>query len=261
MMGSEEYFARLYEVEVEHWWSRGMREVAGGILDAHYHGARGLRVLDAGCGTGATLNWLARYEPRMVIGIDLFQQSLQFCRTRSAAMLSQSSVLDLPFGNETFDLIVCNDVIQHLPGEGADALAFGEFYRVLEPGGCLLVRTNSSQGSREQNAAAAHHRLYHVGELRARLERAGFQVMKTTYANALMGVIPTVRRYLKRSRTSHHHQDHGLAIRLLPPHLRWLNTPLYWVMKCEAWFLSKPACASPFGQSIFCLAQKPTTVR
>jgi ubiquinone/menaquinone biosynthesis C-methylase UbiE len=256
-MGSEEYFARLYEVEEEHWWSRGMREVAGGILDAHYRDARGLRVLDAGCGTGGTLNWLSRYQPRMAIGIDLFRQPLRFCRTRGAALLSQSSVMALPFSDESFDLIVCNDVIQHLPGEGADEMAFGEFYRVLEPGGCLLVRTNSRQGSREQNVAAAHHRLYQVAGLRAGLERAGFRVMKMTYANALMGVIPAVQRYLKRSRTSQHHQDHGLAIRLLPPRLRWLNRSLYWVMKLEAWLLSKPACASPFGQSIFCLAQKP----
>jgi SAM-dependent methyltransferase len=260
-MGSEEYFARLYEVEEEHWWSRGMREVAGGILSAHYRDARGLRVLDAGCGTGATLNWLRRYQPRMVIGVDIFRQPLRFCRTRGAALLSQSSVLALPFGDESFDLIVCNDVIQHLPGEGADELAFGEFYRALEPGGCLLVRTNSRQGSRGQNAAAGRHRLYHVAELRERLERVGFSVMKMTYANALMGVIPMVQRYLKRSRTPQHHQDHGLAIRLLPGHLRFLNTPLYWVMKLEAWFLSKPACASPFGQSIFCLAQKPERAR
>jgi SAM-dependent methyltransferase len=261
-MGSEEYFARLYEVEVKHWWSRGMREIAGGILDAHYrdprHDLHGLRVLDAGCGTGLTLNWLRGYRPRTVIGIDLFPQPLRYCRARGASMLSQTSVLALPFDAESFDLIVCNDVIQHLPGEGADAVAFGEFYRVLEPGGCLLLRTNSRQGSRKKIAADGRHRLYQAGELRDRLERTGFQVRKMTYANALMGVIPTIRRYLKRSRTpSPHHQDQGLAIRLLPTPLRWLNTPLFLVMKCEAWFVSKPSCASPFGQSIVCLAQKP----
>jgi SAM-dependent methyltransferase len=267
LMGSEEYFARLYEVEAEHWWSRGMRELAGGMLEAHYGGPRpvlnGLRVLDAGCGTGITLKWLNGYQPRVVVGIDLFPQPLQFCRARGAGMLSQSSVLALPFAADSFDLIVCNDVIQHLPGAEADALAFGEFYRTLAPGGRLLLRTNSRQGSRETSAADAHHRLYQTDELRARLRAAGFQVEKITYANALMGVIPAVRKYLKQSRTSrhHHHQrhhDHGLAIRMLPPHLRWLNTPLYWVMKSEAWLFSRPAFDSPFGQSILCLAQKPT---
>jgi hypothetical protein len=78
-----------------------------------------------------------------------------------------------------------------------------------------------------------------------------------TYANALLGILPTVKRYLKRSRASQHHHDHGLAIRLLPSSLRWLNSSLYRVMKFEAWFLSRPSCASPFGQSILCLAQKP----
>lgn len=265
LMGSEEYFERLYEVEAEHWWSRGMREIAGGILTAHYrdprHDLHGLRVLDAGCGTGITLNWLSGYRPRMVIGIDLFPQPLQFCRARGAEMLSQASVLALPFGDESFELIVCNDVIQHLPGERTDELAFGEFYRVLEPGGCLLLRTNSRQGSREKHVAAAHHRLYRTDELRAGLQDAGFEVRKMTYANALMGVIPTIKRYLKRSRTTQPHHDHGLAIRRLPPHLRWLNEMLYQVMKCEAWALSKPFIASPFGQSILCLAQKPTAAK
>jgi SAM-dependent methyltransferase len=193
----------------------------------------------------------------MVIGIDLFPQPLRFCRARGAAMVSQSSVLALPFGDETFDLIVCNDVIQHLPGEGADDLAFGEFFRALGPGGCLLLRTNSRQGSREKNVADAHHRLYQADELRASLQGSGFQVRKMTYANAVMGVIPAIKRYLKRGRTQHIHHDHGLAIRRLPPHLRWLNETLYQVMKCEAWALSKPSVASPFGQSILCLAQKP----
>ena len=259
LLGSDEYFARLYQIEEQHWWSRGMRAIAAGILDAHYRGERGLSILDAGCGTGIGLGWLAHFEPRRLVGIDIFPRALQFCQRRGGYALAQASALELPFADEAFDLVLCNDVIQHLPGDGADLTAFGEFWRVLSPGGCLFLRTHSDQGRR--NASASEdHRLYHIDQLRDGLTQSGFRVLKATYANTLMSIVPTVKHYLKQKQVSHHlrqHHDHGLAIKLLPPHLSWLNTWLYREMKVEAWLLSHLPISSPFGQTIFCLARKP----
>ena len=257
MMGSYEYYERLYEVEEGHWWSRGMRDIAQRILDAHLDGAKGLTVLDSGCGTGITLSWLERYsEPDKVVGIDLARYALQFCRRRRDFLLCQSSVLDLPFKSDSFDLVVCNDVIQHLPGRGSDTVALSEFHRVLKPDGYLLVRTNSSQGTGKGRLSEHDgYRMYGLDELREGVQEAGFHTLKQTYANALLGVIPTVKRYLTQRKTRPYH-DHGLSIRRLPAHLQWLNTLLFWVMKGEAWFLSNPSRTLSFGNTIIFLAQK-----
>lgn len=257
-IGSPEYFERLFQVEEKHWWARGMRAVAAGMLDAYYLGSKGLRVLDAGCGTGLTLTWLDRYHPAQTVGIDLSWHALQFCHIRGKRMLSQASVLELPFSNDYFGLIVCNDVLQHLPGKGADHKALEELYRVLKPGGHLLIRTNSSQSSREKPSNNEHHRLYSRDELRSRIERAGFLVSKATYANVLPALLPTLKQYFKPRGAHQPHQDSGLAIRLLPAGLEWLNTLLYWLLKGEAWYFSKPSRTSGFGHTIFFLVQKPS---
>src|SRR5262245_11188271 len=142
-IGTTEYYERLYEVEEDHWWYKGVHETAARILDTHYHGANGLQILDAGCGTGFTLKWLEQYSsPMKAVGIDLSSEAFPFCRKRGRDLLSQCSVMKLPFGNNSFDLIFCKAVIQHLPRNGSDTAALKEFYRVLKPGGCLFLITN-----------------------------------------------------------------------------------------------------------------------
>lgn len=256
-MGSYEYYERLYEVEERHWWSRGIRDVAARILNAHYRGMTGLNILDAGCGTGITLSWLEQNDlPKRVIGLDLSWYALEFCRRRGNHLLCQSSVLGLPFKSDSFDLVVCNDVIQHLPGKEGDQMALREFYRVLKLGGCLFVRTNSNWGMGNQRSGHDDYKRYSLDQLRHKIRQSGFRMLKATHANILLSVIPTIKRYLKQ-RKEHLYYKQGLPIRLLPPHLEWLNILLYWVMKGEAWFLSKPSITSPFGHTIFFLAQKP----
>ncbi|HWP49018.1 MAG TPA: methyltransferase domain-containing protein [Candidatus Limnocylindrales bacterium] len=259
-IGSYKYYERLYEVEGEHWWFRGIRTITAGILDARYQGAKNLHILDAGCGTGVTLTWLKRYSlPKQIVGIDLSWYALQFCQRRGHPLLCQSSVLELPFKSNLFDLIVCHDVLQHLPGNSSDKIALGEFYRTLKPGGCLLVRTNSSQGmGRGKSLKEEDYRMYRLDELCDKVQQKGFRILKATYANSLLSIFPTVKRYL-RQRKNHrsHHHNQGLAVRLLPPPLRWLNILLYGVMKGEAWFLSKPSRILPFGHTIILLVQKP----
>ena len=48
------------------------------------------------------------------------------------------SVSTLPFSNESFDVVSSVSVIEHIPGNG-DSLAIGEMWRVLKPGGKLVL--------------------------------------------------------------------------------------------------------------------------
>ncbi len=204
-----------------------------------------------------TLAQLERYcLPKRVVGVDISRYAFEFCRSRGQRLLSQSSILELPFKNDMFDLVVCKGVIQHLLGNESDNVALREFYRVLESGGCLLIVTHSSQGMRKgAKSGDENFRMYSLDEVRDKVQEAGFHILKLTCGNILMSRIPTIRRYLKCRKDYYHFP--GLPHRRLSPHLEWLNTLLYWVMKSEAWFLSKPSIASPFGHTIFCLSRKP----
>ena len=68
-MDADEY-ERMYRVEQEHWWYLGMEVITRAVLDRWLPTRHGLRVLDAGCGTGAALStYLGDYG--MATGVDL----------------------------------------------------------------------------------------------------------------------------------------------------------------------------------------------
>jgi len=262
-IGSHEYFQRLYDVEEKHWWSRGMREIAGSLVESSSEASIGLSVLDAGCGTGINLGWLRRYRPGRLVGIDISVPALEFCLRRGERSLLQSSVLALPFRDKAFDLVVCNDVLQHLPAGGGETTALKELYRVLKDGGCLLIRTNSKAGSGDDQTDA-DYRKYEIRGLFQLLSGTGFEIVRATHANALMSLITVARDRLQPGRSTHTHNgshtaNPGLSIKLLPGYLQWLNSWLSWLMKCEARILSRPGKSIGFGQTIFFLARRPRT--
>src|SRR3989304_1419933 len=120
---SREYYQRIRDFEDEHWWYVGTRAIALSLLRSHAERAGGWRVLDAGCGTGASLVW-ARGVLRAgsITGVDISRSALAFCRGRGERALSQSSITHLPFGDRCFDLVLCNDVLHPLPpGAGCPA--------------------------------------------------------------------------------------------------------------------------------------------
>ena len=75
-------------------------------------------ILDVGCGTGGMLSWLSRYaKDGKVMGIDLVQTALAFCRERGHEDLGQASATQLPFADSVFDLVTSFDVLVQLPGK------------------------------------------------------------------------------------------------------------------------------------------------
>ena len=87
----------------------------------------GVRVLDAGCGEGVLVE---EYTSRLAIeGVD---ENYSSARVRSA------SILALPYPDASFDRAMCLDVLEHLTFEDQPR-ALGELFRILKPGGELLV--------------------------------------------------------------------------------------------------------------------------
>ena len=91
-----------------------------------------IRILDAGCGPGAALIYLAKFGD--VIGVDVSEDALKFARKRGK--VRKGDIANLPFKSETFDVVVCLDVLYH---KWVDTKrAFYELKRVLKKGGIFL---------------------------------------------------------------------------------------------------------------------------
>jgi SAM-dependent methyltransferase len=129
--------------------------------------APGKRVLDAGCGTGYGIAMLLAEGPESVTGVDISDEALADAGRRlgDEAELVRADVRDLPFGDDSFDMVVCFEVIEHVDRQ-RDAL--DQLKRVLRPGGVLLI---SSPNRDVYPPGNEHHvREYRPEELRAELE-------------------------------------------------------------------------------------------
>ncbi|HEX3552515.1 MAG TPA: methyltransferase domain-containing protein [Thermoanaerobaculia bacterium] len=158
----------------------------------------GQTILDCGCGRGFYLKMLRHLGTARLFGIDLELPYLRKARRNTAelpAMLvSNASIYDLPFPDETFDAVLLSEILEHVD---RDVDALGEVRRVLKPGGIALVTvphadypfwwdpinktletlfgTHIARGPLA-GIWAFHVRLYTPEELRRAVLAAGFQI-------------------------------------------------------------------------------------
>jgi SAM-dependent methyltransferase len=255
-----EEFERLYALEERFWWFRGMREITSALLDPVCRPSRDRTVLDAGCGTGGNLSWLRRYAGEgRVVGVDVEPVAVELSRARHLGEVVEASILNLPFRESTFDLVTSFDVLPQLPGEGTDELAMREMYRVLRIGGVVFVRAAAYEALRSSHdEALGTRRRYRLSALAAAMSRAGFDVVRSTYANTLLLPLAAFHRLvLKRVGLA----APGSDVRPLPPRLARLEGMLEAILGLEARILEKEYVRFPFGLSAVCLGLKPRAER
>lgn len=252
-MNHEEY-ARMFAVEQDHFWYRGMRAVCDSLLGPVAAQAPALRILDAGCGTGGNALWLARRGA--VTACDFSPEALRFCRQRGLPRLLRASVCALPCADASFDLVTSFEVLEHRAVE-REAEAVAELYRVLVPGGRLLLRLPAFRFLLGPHDDATHGlRRYRLAEVVSLLEGAGFVVRHATYANALLWPVAVAWRLWRR--LGHRQAPAGMPaaasdVRPLP---RLADSLLGFALAAEAHLV--PRFRLPVGLSVLALAERPT---
>ncbi len=101
------------------------------------------KVLDAGCGDGFYLHLLANLTQAPLVGLDDNPRALDLARKyvfSKKLKLVEGDVLKMPFKNNSFDKIICSEVLEHLPD---DVKGLKEFTRVLKPGGIVAITVPS----------------------------------------------------------------------------------------------------------------------
>jgi SAM-dependent methyltransferase len=233
----------MLDVDEHHWWYRGRRRIIRSELD-RLPLPQAARVLDAGCGSGRTLEELEPYGE--VHGIELDPQAAEFARSRGVGEVQIGRLEDLPWPDATFDLITCLDVIEHTPDDRA---TLTELRRVCKPGGWLLVTVPAYQALWSMHDDANHHyRRYSRSTLRAAAHDSGWQLHRMTSFNSLL-LAPAAAVRLAQRRAPN--SEYTPEIRLGPT---WLNALLERPLRIEARWLARGRTL-PAGLSLMAIME------
>jgi ubiquinone/menaquinone biosynthesis C-methylase UbiE len=154
------------------------------------------RVLDVGCGSGNTASLIAEEYGSQVYGIDISEVMIAKAKERAQRQgltdkleFRVADVLDLPFEDDWFDVVILESVLTPLPGDKNQAMM--EMVRVLRPGG----RVGANEGTVDAGtppeflAVLAEHPAFHgyftPQTLRSLFEESGLEVVEMREAKAL----------------------------------------------------------------------------
>jgi SAM-dependent methyltransferase len=250
----------MLDHEDRHWWYRGRRRIVCEALAQLGVGADA-RVLDAGCGSGRLLDELRGYGH--VSGLDLDADSVEIARSRGHEDVVQGAVEDLPWPDETFDLVISLDMVEHTAD---DRVALRELRRVTKPGGRFLMTVPAYQALWSSHDVFNNHfRRYDRRMLRALAAETGWTIERTTYFNSLLlapaAAVRLARRVRHRERIAAPgeiangagHGAHASDVELTPG---WLSPLLELPLKAEAAWLSDARRSLPAGLSLLAVMRR-----
>jgi SAM-dependent methyltransferase len=222
----EAEFRAQVAVDEHHWWFRGRRRVIDARL-ARLELPSGCETLDAGCGSGRTMDELRRYG--RVSGFDVNPLAVEYARTRGHADVRRARLEEIPWSDESFDLITCLDVLEHTPD---DVASLRELRRVARPGATLLLTVPAYQLLWSSHDVANHHyRRYRRPGLVRAARAAGWEPVGWTYFNSILlapaAVVRLSERWRRRRRAGRAHSH----VEMTP---RWLDRVLELPLRAEA---------------------------
>ncbi len=237
-------------VEARHFWFRGLRRFLQPLLRRATRKRPDARLLDCGSGTGVNLALLARYGK--VWGVDVSAYGVGLARSRGFARTARASVVRLPFGDASFDVVASVDVLYCLD-ENDERRAVHEMYRVLRPGGAAIINVAAMRIlSGNHSVLSAERRRYDRRRLRALLETAGFRIDRLTHTNATLLPLVLAQRLIQRARGLAS-ADRAARQLVTPPGP--VNELLTAILALES--IALRFASLPFGSSLLCLARKP----
>ncbi len=232
----------MNNVEDSHWWFVGRRAILESFLTAIRNPQSAIRILDVGCGTGANLEMLKQFGEAE--GVDVSVEALEFCKLKGLKV-HKGLAESLPFANESFDLVTALDVVEHLDD---DIAGLKEMNRVMKSDGKTLIFVPAFMWLWGVQDDISNHRIrYTRQQIIERLNAAGFEIERATYANITFFVPILLGRLLMKITGIKPESENNVNISAL-------NGIFGKIFSAEKYWLNK--ANFPFGVSIVIVAKK-----
>lgn len=242
------YYNDYFHLERNHWWFRARLEILEAILKNHliHNTDKPLRILNAGVATGATTTMLEKYGT--VTSLEYDHDCCEFLRNHLQMEVTEASLTDLPFEDQSFDLVCAFDVIEHIEDDGS---ALREIRRVLKYDGSYFLTVPAFSFLWSEHDEINHHfRRYTRKMLTERIVAAGLSSDYASYFNFwLFPPIAAVRMLQrltgKKDKTEKPESDFKRM-----KGLGFMDGILYRIFKSEMGLLLKNGVPLPWGISV-----------
>ncbi len=240
-------YSIMHRVEETHWWFVGRRKIIESFIECVCAGlgkrSTPLNVLDVGCGTGANLEMLSQFGDAE--GVDVSAEALDFCRARGLRRVKQGAAEELPYDDESFDLVTGLDVVEHLDD---DVAGLKEMRRVLRPDGRAVLFVPAFMFLwGVQDDISHHRRRYTMAGLKDSVRKAGLEIERASYVNLSFFAPILFGRLLMRVTGVRPASENNITIGAL-------NGVLGKLFGAERFLLRH--LNFPFGVSIICVARR-----
>jgi SAM-dependent methyltransferase len=243
-----EEFEIMYRIEQSHWWFRGKQFLLKqNLRSLDTNASEKGRILDIGAGTGIILKLLQDFGE--TYGIELSLQAIKYLKRRELKRIISADADDpLPFKDDTFTIITCLDVLEHLE---KDVRLLKEMIRVSKPGGYILVAVPAFDIFWSSHDVALHHkRRYTRRKILQTVHDMNCKIIKASYFNfTLFLPILAVRTF--KSIFFHNEQAESDFFMSLP---NFMNKLLEFLYKVEIRCLK--FMNFPFGVSVLLVLRK-----
>lgn len=156
------------------------------IINLNFNGRESIKLIDVGCGDGYLLKEIARKLPEIdLFGIDLSENRVEMAKKFvPTAMLKTADAQDMPFEDQTFDIVVCSEVIEHCLD---DTKVLAELSRISKPNSFLILTAPNFYTfesisrvliGRRIAPPSYHLREYSYNQLIRKIKGAGFKILK-----------------------------------------------------------------------------------
>jgi SAM-dependent methyltransferase len=149
------------------------------MIGAYYTSDRPITALaDIGCGVGKLLDCCVRLgmDKSILHGLEGEDSSYEFCLSQGFQVKKANLEKEgLPWDDNSMDVIVCNQLIEHISKAAGEHL-LDEMYRILRPGGVLIIYTPSHYNITARTMPF-HLYCWKPSELKSRMQQSGFRNM------------------------------------------------------------------------------------
>ena len=246
----KKFYQEYYTLEREGWWFKARLS----ILDSYCKDLAvntNIKIVKVGAATGATYEMLSRYGEVTSLEYDKF--CCEFLKEKTGIEAINASLTELPFKNNTYDLICAFDVIEHIEYHEK---ALDEIYRVLRPHGKYFLTVPAFQSLWSNHDVVNHHyRRYRKKKFNSLISNSNLKIDYSTYFNFWLFIPISIARLILNILPRKKKENSSGSDNEIMKSSKVINAILFSIFHSEKYLLNHNV-KFPFGVSIMTIGHK-----